>query len=172
MNKLGRTHTQNATYVVPRSLAFRFQRFLKSFTIYRHGGHLGHVTRTMFPHPKKLSYEIKFTWPSGSEKNVVGIKFDLDIKQIMVNLGSSFEQTWQGPRPQCYLLSPKVIDLSVPKIFEGFYHIQWPSWSCDQNYLHRLLFPHPKNCQMKLSSTGLVVSEKNTIGIKFDLDIK
>ena len=31
-------------------------------------------------------------------------------------------------------------------VFKGFYHIwAWrPSWSCDQDHLNKLLFPHPK----------------------------
>ena len=35
---------------------------------------------------------------------------------------------------------------SVAEVFYGFYHIWawWPSWSCDQNHLSKLLFPHPK----------------------------
>ena len=41
----------------------------------------------------------------------------------------------------------KVIGLLVPekKIFLGFYHIwPWrPSWSCDQDHLSKLSFPHP-----------------------------
>ena len=32
--------------------------FVKVFTIYGHGGHLGHVTRFVFPHPKEAPCEI------------------------------------------------------------------------------------------------------------------
>ena len=37
--------------------------FLRVFTIYGHGGHLGHVTKAIlnklsFPHPKESPYEI------------------------------------------------------------------------------------------------------------------
>ena len=44
--------------------------FLKVFTIYGRGGHLGHVTqmlRTKFrsPYPKKLHIKYGFNWQSG-----------------------------------------------------------------------------------------------------------
>ena len=43
--------------------------FLKVFTIYGHGGHLGHVTqmpRTIFlsPYPRRLHIKFGFDWPS------------------------------------------------------------------------------------------------------------
>ena len=44
--------------------------FLRVFTIYGHGGHLGHVTkvpRTNFrsPYPRRLHIKFGFDWPSG-----------------------------------------------------------------------------------------------------------
>ena len=44
--------------------------FLKVFTIYGHGGHLGHVTRTIYtnfgsPFPRRLHIKFGFDWPSG-----------------------------------------------------------------------------------------------------------
>ena len=44
--------------------------FLKVFTIYGHGGHLGHVTWTIYinfgsPFPKMLHIKFGFDWPSG-----------------------------------------------------------------------------------------------------------
>ena len=44
--------------------------FLKVFTIYGHGGHLGHVTWTIYtnfrsPFPMRLQIEFGFDWPSG-----------------------------------------------------------------------------------------------------------
>ena len=47
MNSLGSTCVHNATYQVSRALVYWFwkKRFFKVFTIYGHGGHLGHVTR-------------------------------------------------------------------------------------------------------------------------------
>ena len=44
--------------------------FLKVFTIYRHGGHLGHVTWTIYinflpPLPRRLRIKFGFDWPSG-----------------------------------------------------------------------------------------------------------
>ena len=54
--------------------------------------------------------------------NELGIKYGLTVKKVKVNPDSSFEQTWWGLHPQCYILSPKAIDLLVPekKIFKGF----------------------------------------------------
>ena len=70
--RLGRPPIPDATFQVPRSLAFRFwrRRFLKVFTIYGHGGHLGHVTRTIWtnfrsPIPTSLHMKFDFNWPSG-----------------------------------------------------------------------------------------------------------
>ena len=44
--KSGRAHIPNATYQVPRPLDFLVQEkiFKEFFTLYGHGGHLGHVT--------------------------------------------------------------------------------------------------------------------------------
>ena len=44
--------------------------FRRVFTIYRHGGHLGHVTqmsRTKYrsPYPRRLHIKFGFDWPSG-----------------------------------------------------------------------------------------------------------
>ena len=44
--------------------------FLKVFTIYGYGGHLGHVTWTIytsfcFPFPRRLHIKFGFDWPSG-----------------------------------------------------------------------------------------------------------
>ena len=36
----------------------------------------------------------KLTFQKNSHLNALGSKFDLDIKKVEVNLGSSFEQTW------------------------------------------------------------------------------
>ena len=43
---------------------------LKIFTIYGHGGHLGHVTWTIYinfcsPFPRRLHIQFGFDWPSG-----------------------------------------------------------------------------------------------------------
>ena len=47
MNNLGSTHIHNATYQVSKSSVIWFwrRRFFKVFTIYGHGGHIGHVTK-------------------------------------------------------------------------------------------------------------------------------
>ena len=44
--------------------------FLRVFTIYGHGGHLGHVTKmpqSLFrsPYPRRLHIKFGFDWPSG-----------------------------------------------------------------------------------------------------------
>ena len=44
--------------------------FLRVFTIYGHGGHLGHVTWTLYinflsPLPRVLHIKFGFDWPSG-----------------------------------------------------------------------------------------------------------
>ena len=44
--------------------------FLRFFSIYGHGGHLGHVTRTIYtnfgsPCPRRLHIKFGFDWPSG-----------------------------------------------------------------------------------------------------------
>ena len=44
--------------------------FVKVFTLYEHGGHLGHVTWTIYinfrsPFPRKLNIKFGFDWPSG-----------------------------------------------------------------------------------------------------------
>ena len=44
--------------------------FFKVFTIYGRGGHLGHVTWTIYtnfrsPFPRRLHIKLSFDWPSG-----------------------------------------------------------------------------------------------------------
>ena len=53
----------DASHQVSKSLAFwLWRRFLKVFSIYSHGSHLGHVTLTIyklsFPLPKDAPYEV------------------------------------------------------------------------------------------------------------------
>ena len=48
---------------------FNSSRFLKVFTIYGHGGHLGHVTWTIYinflsPFPRRLQMKFGFDLPS------------------------------------------------------------------------------------------------------------
>ena len=49
-------------------------------------------------------------------------KFDLAIKYVKVNPGSSVEHTMMGWSPQCYI--PSFVEIGLPvsekKIFEGF----------------------------------------------------
>ena len=75
LNKLGSTHPPNAAYQVSRSSAFVVpeKKILKVFTIYGHGRHLSHVTRTIWanfrfpiPHvPRRLHIKFGFNRPSG-----------------------------------------------------------------------------------------------------------
>ena len=49
--------------------------FLKVFTIYGHGGHLGHVTRTiyinfLFPFLRRLHIKFGFDWTAVSEEKM------------------------------------------------------------------------------------------------------
>ena len=52
------------------------RRFLKVFTIYGHGGHLGQWTETIlaifhFPAPGRLQMKFEQNWPRGSRVEVV-----------------------------------------------------------------------------------------------------
>ena len=62
-----------------------------------------------------------------SHLNALGSKFDLDVKQVKVNLGSSFKHTWYASHPQCYIPSPKVIGLLVwrRRFLKRLYHIYY-----------------------------------------------
>ena len=69
---LCRAPVTDASHQVSRSLAFWFwrRRFLKVFSIYSHGSHLGHVTLTIYtnflsPFPRMLHMKFGFDWPSG-----------------------------------------------------------------------------------------------------------
>ena len=83
--KPGRAHIPNATYQVPRSIAFWFQRirYLEGFTIYGCGGHLGHVTRSTVSH---FSYAPLFQGPHFLTKMLeLNIRYDnlfIDILSV------------------------------------------------------------------------------------------
>ena len=60
----------------PRHPRFWRRRFLKVFTIYGHGGHLGQLTVTIlaifhFPNLRKLHMKFVQNWPRGSREEVV-----------------------------------------------------------------------------------------------------
>ena len=72
--KLSSTLAPNAAYQVSRSSSFWFRRrrFFKVFTIYGHGGHLGHVASTVFFStdfrfhvPRRLQVKFDFNRSSG-----------------------------------------------------------------------------------------------------------
>ena len=76
--KPGWTFISNATYQVPRLLAYWFQRrrCLMGFTLYGHGGHLGHVTikiccKFTSVNLRSLHMKFEFNWPSGFYENYV-----------------------------------------------------------------------------------------------------
>ena len=55
---------------------FGRRRFLKVFTIYGHGGHLGQWTATIlaifhFPAPGRLQMKSDQHWPTGSRREVI-----------------------------------------------------------------------------------------------------
>ena len=60
-----------------------------------------------------------------SKLNALGNKFDLDIKNVNVNLGSSFEQTSEAPHRKCYIPSFKVMGLLILEkiLLKRFYNI-------------------------------------------------
>ena len=89
-----------------------------------------------WPWPSILTYlhnfmQFQVTGYKSSEKSTVFTfsyrkalvtKFDLAVKQVKVNPGSSFEQTMMGRSHQCYI--PSFMEIGPPvrekKIFEGF----------------------------------------------------
>ena len=88
-----------------------WRRFLKVFTIYGHGGHLGQWTATILaafhsPTPGRLQMKFEQHWPRRSRGEVIcnsqnfshtnaqGSKLDLAIKRSNVNVRSLFQQIW------------------------------------------------------------------------------
>ena len=70
--KLCRAPVTDSSHQVSKSLAFWFwrRRFLKVFSTYSHGSHLGHVILTIYIHflysfPRMLHMKFGFDWPSG-----------------------------------------------------------------------------------------------------------
>ena len=90
LNNLGSTWVTDATYIVPRPLVHWFwrRRFLKVFTIYRHGGHLGHVTKltcTNFHSHSPISFHMNFgfKWPACFwEKQVLILKSEWPLAKV------------------------------------------------------------------------------------------
>ena len=67
-----RAYIPNATFYIPKSSTFWFQRrtYLKFFSLYRHGGNLGHVTiyicyKVIPLNLKSRHMKFEFNWPSG-----------------------------------------------------------------------------------------------------------
>ena len=67
-------------------------------------------------------------------------ELDLDVKQVMINQGSSFEQ------------SRSSAILFLRRYLQGFYHTgSWQtSWLCDLNHLNKLSFLHAKKASYKI----------------------
>ena len=65
--------------------------------------------------------KISTVFPFSYSKALI-TKFDLPLKLVKVNPGSSFEQTMMDRSPRCYITNFMEIDLLVPEkmIFEGF----------------------------------------------------
>ena len=135
--KFGCTRVPDHVYHVSKSSASWFRRrlFLKVFTIYGPGRHLGHVTRNIWTyfHPNihwRLHMKFGFKrssvfWGKGVWKCWIWVTLDKH-QRMTLTLGCH--------KSSCTHLCFKVIGLLVPekKIFKGFYHIwTWqPSWSC------------------------------------------
>ena len=77
--KLCRAPVTDVSHQFSKSLAFWFwRRFLKVFSIYSHGGHLGHVTMTIYIYfhsffLRMLQKKFGFDWPSGFREEDVSI---------------------------------------------------------------------------------------------------
>ena len=90
---------------------------------------------------KKINFQKNSHW------NALGSKFDLDVKYVKVNLGSSFEQTYRPHIHNATYQVPRSSAFSFRRRFlNGFNHIWawWPSWSCDQNILHKFWLTYHK----------------------------
>ena len=84
----------DATYQVSWKLAHWLwrRRFLNVFAIYSPGGHLGHVTLTIYinfhsPFPRMLHMKFGFDWPSGFREDVFFlIQFYVPFKIISAHM--------------------------------------------------------------------------------------
>ena len=147
------------------------RKFLKFFTIYGHGCHLGQWTATILaifhsPAPRRLhmkfeqhtprSFRGEVVWNSQhfSHTNVWG-PYKYIGKQNWPRRKKVKHQfdLWQTSRPWWFVqrFSPKAY--SIPeKIFKGFYHIwAWrPSWSMERDHFSNLLFPQPKEAPYEI----------------------
>ena len=101
----------------PRHFRFWSRRFLKVFTIYGCGGHLGQQTVTILaifrsPTLRRLHMKFEQNWPRGSRGEVVwnsehfshtnasGSKIDLTVKRSNVNVGHYFSNFGSSPVPE------------------------------------------------------------------------
>ena len=88
-----------------------------------------------------------------SYRKALVTKFDLVVKYVKVNPGSSFEQTIIGRSHQCYI--PSFVEIGPPvrekKIFEGFlpYMGMAASLSCDQHHVNKFNFLVPESLHIK-----------------------
>ena len=121
-----------------RHSRFWRRRFLKVFTIYGHGRHLGQRTATIlaifcFPTLRWLHMKFEQTWLRGFRGEVV-------------------RNSQQFFPFKCMRFSPMASSVLEKKILKGFYHIwAWrPSWSTDQDYFSNLSFPHPKEAPYEI----------------------
>ena len=85
------------------------------------------------------------TFQHFAHTNAWGRKFDLATKKSKVNLGSSFEQTWEIFSPWCYIprFSLEAFLVLEKKIFKCFYHTwAWQqSWLTHHDHLYEFSIP-------------------------------
>ena len=155
----------------PRHHLFWRRRYLKGFTIYGHGGHLGQWTATILaifrsPQLKKAQYEI---WANLAQwlQRRSNLKFStIFYSNVWGSYKCIGKQTWPCHKKVkcqrttillatlvdllspmiCAKIHPKAFSVLEKKVFKGFYHIwAWrPSWSTDCDNFSNLLFPYPK----------------------------
>ena len=65
-------------------------------------------------------------------------KFDIFVKQVKVNPGSSIKHSLNSASPRCCIPRIKIIELLV--LEKDFYHKRawWTSWSCDLDHLFKV----------------------------------
>ena len=88
---------------------------------------------------------VSLNWMIISKFSLLGIKFDFVVKQVNHHLckldGAHIPNaTYQVPRSLAFWFQRR-------RYLKGIYlkWVWWPSWSCGQEHLCKLSFPHPKD---------------------------
>ena len=104
------------------------QKFFKVSQIFNFSPSQGYMYSKIFD----------FSRTSGFREEVT--ELDLDVKQVKINQGSSFEQS----RASAILF--------LGRYLQGFYHTwSWQtSWLCDLDHLNKLSFLHAKKASYKI----------------------